>query len=296
MNDRFFRLLCGLASLVIPLLLVLLVARLTFDSLPAWNAFGLSFLWTSDWNPVLDRYGAAGAVCGTLITTAIAVVVAVPIALLTACLLVGAPKWLERPLSEAIDLLAAIPSVIYGIWGLYVLAPVMQSFVIPFLRETLGLAHLPFCDVGSGGFGIFTAGLVLAIMILPYISSVARDVFYLTPPLLREAAFGIGCTRYETLRFIILRHGFRGLLGGVFIGLGRALGETMAVLFVIGNIAKIPDSLFGSGTSIASTLAVNFAESDGLLRATLFALAFVLFALAATVQLFAWYCMKPNRS
>ena len=219
----------------------------------------------------------------------LALLLAVPPAFVTALWLVDAPAGIGEVLSQALDLLAAIPSVIYGMWGLFILVPVMQDYVQPFLSDTLRLGRLPFFGEYGNGFGVLTAGLILALMILPYMSAVMRNVFLMTPPMLRESAFGVGCTRWETAKDIILRYGVRGLLGGIFIGLGRALGETMAVLFVIGNIVELPENLYASGTTIAATLANNFAEADGIMRAVLFALGLILLVLALGVQILAQY-------
>lgn len=199
-------------------------------------------------------------------------------------------------LSQALDLLAAIPSVIYGMWGLFILVPLMQDHVQPFLSETLGLGKIPCFGVDGNGFGLLTASLILALMILPYMSAVMRNVFKMTPGMLRESAYGIGCTRWETAKDIVMRYGIRGLLGGVFIGLGRALGETMAVLFVVGNVVEIPESLYGSTTTIAATLANNFAEADGIMRSVLFALGLILLLLALGVQVLAQYYLMMTGS
>lgn len=285
MADKIFHYFCGWCALIVPLLLLAFIWRLTCNSAEAWQTLGVSFLWSTDWDPVAQKFGAASAIVGTLLTSAIALGVAVPLAFVTAYFLVDAPSWLGKPLSHALDLLAAIPSIIYGMWGLFIFAPLMQTHLAPFLRDYAGLKYVPFFGENSSGFGILTAGLVLALMILPYISSIMRDVFSMTPHLLREAAYGIGCTRWEVARYIILRYGWRGVLGGIFVGLGRALGETMAVLFVIGNVIQIPTSIFASGTTISATLANNFAEADGLMRSVLFALALVLLALSLLVQI-----------
>ena len=210
-----------------------------------------------------DRYGALPAIVGTLLTTAIALLISIPPAFVTALFLVDAPPAVGAVLSQALDLLAAIPSVIYGMWGLFVLVPLMQDHVQPFLSETLGLGRIPFFGEYGNGFGFLTASLILGLMILPYMSAVMRNVFKMTPGMLRESAYGVGCTRWETARDIVMRYGVRGLLGGIFIGLGRALGETMAVLFVIGNVSMLPDSLYAGGTTIAGVRALE----EGGLRA-----------------------------
>ncbi|MGL6226765.1 MAG: phosphate ABC transporter permease subunit PstC [Thermoguttaceae bacterium] len=294
MSDRLFCYFCRLCALLGPIILLAFLLRLSINSIDTWKTFGIGFLWSSDWDPVAQKFGAASAILGTLLTTVIALVVAVPLAFVTAYYLVDAPNWIGKPLSQALDLLAAIPSVIYGMWGLFVFVPLMQNMIAPFLRNYCGLRFLPFFSENSSGFGLLTAGLVLALMILPYISSIMRDVFCMTPSLLREAAYGIGCTRWEIARHITLRYGWRGVLGGIFIGLGRALGETMAVLFVIGNVIEIPTSFFASGTTISATLANNFAEADGLMQSVLFALALILLLLALAVQIIVQQLVKES--
>ena len=287
--DRAFRLVAAASALLVLVLLAALLIQLGIGSAPAWREFGPGFLVGTEWDPVRNVYGALPAIVGTLLTTALALLLAVPPAFVTALWLVDAPAGIGEVLSQALDLLAAIPSVIYGMWGLFILVPVMQDYVQPFLSYTLRLGRLPFFGEYGNGFGVLTAGLILALMILPYMSAVMRNVFLMTPPMLRESAFGVGCTRWETAKDIILRYGVRGLLGGIFIGLGRALGETMAVLFVIGNIVELPENLYASGTTIAATLANNFAEADGIMRAVLFALGLILLVLALGVQILAQY-------
>lgn len=288
-TDRLFRIAAAGSALLAPLLLAALLVQLGIGSAPAWREFGPRFLIGTEWDPVRNVYGALPAIVGTLLTTALALLFAIPPAFVTALRLVDAPPGIGEILSQALDLLAAIPSVIYGMWGLFVLVPIMQDHVQPFLSDTLGLGKIPFFGEYGNGFGFLTASLILALMILPYISAVMRNVFRMTPAVLRESAFGIGCTRWETAKDIVMRYGIRGLLGGIFIGLGRALGETMAVLFVIGNVVALPEDLYASGTTIAATLANNFAEADGILRAVLFALGLILLLLALGVQVLAHY-------
>ena len=287
--DRIFRITALLSALLIPAVLIAFLVQLGLGSAPAWREFGIGFLFGTDWDPVADRYGALPAIVGTLLTTAIALLISIPPAFVTALFLVDAPPAVGAVLSQALDLLAAIPSVIYGMWGLFVLVPLMQDHVQPFLSETLGLGRIPFFGEYGNGFGFLTASLILGLTIPPYMSAVMRNVFKMTPGMLRESAYGVGCTRWETARDIVMRYGVRGLLGGIFIGLGRALGETMAVLFVIGNVSMLPDSLYAGGTTIAATLANNFAEADGILRAVLFALGLVLLTMSLGVQVLAQY-------
>ena len=288
-TDRLFRIVAAGSALLAPALLLALFVQLGVGSAPAWREFGPGFLTGTEWDPVRNVYGALPAIVGTLLTTALALLFAIPPAFVTALWLVDAPPGIGEILSQALDLLAAIPSVIYGMWGLFVLVPVMQDHVQPFLSDTLLLGKIPFFGEYGNGFGFLTASLILALMILPYISAVMRNVFRMTPAVLRESAFGVGCTRWETAKDIVMRYGIRGLLGGIFIGLGRALGETMAVLFVIGNVVALPEDLYASGTTIAATLANNFAEADGILRAVLFALGLILLLLALGVQILAQY-------
>lgn len=277
--DISFRALCLVCAALCGLLMVAFFAQLAFASGDAWRAFGLRFFVSSEWNPVTDVYGALPAIVGTLLTTALALAIALPLAFVSALFIVDAPPWLSRILGQAVDLLAAIPSIIYGMWGLFVLCPLMQELWWRF-------------DIDTNGFGVLTASLILTLMILPYICAVMRDVLRMTPPMLRESAFGVGCTRWETARDILLRYGIRGLLGGVFIGLGRALGETMAVLFVAGNVMEAPGSLFDGCTTIAATLANNFAEADGLQRSALFALGLILLGMAFAIQVLAQYYLR----
>lgn len=288
-----FKWICAACALSIGLLLPGIFLHLGLHSAEAWQEFGVGFLWSSDWDPSQERYGAWPNVVGTLFTTALALLMAVPLAFAAALFVVEVPEWLGRPLSYCVDLLAAIPSVVYGMWGLFVLVPLMQGYVQPFLAEMLGLMSLPggrwLLGEDFNGFGFLTAGVILALMILPYMSAVMRDVLRMTPVVLRESAYGLGCTRWEVTRDVMVRYGIRGLLGGIFIGMGRALGETMAVLFVIGNLMEVPAGLFSSGTTIAATLACNFAESDGLQRSSLFALGVVLLVLCLLIQVAAQY-------
>ncbi len=293
-TDRLFRYLAIGSALLIPAVLAAFLIQLGWGSAPAWREFGTGFIIGTDWDPVSNHYGALPAIVGTLLTTALALLLAIPPAFVTALYLVDAPAGIGEVLSQALDLLAAIPSVIYGMWGLFVLVPLMQDHVQPFLSETLGLGQVVFFGTDGNGFGMLTSSLILALMILPYMSAVMRNVFKMTPGMLRESAYGIGCTRWETARDIVMRYGIRGLLGGIFIGLGRALGETMAVLFVIGNVVELPGSLYASGTTIAATLANNFAEADGIMRAVLFALGLLLLLMSLGVQIFAQYYLKMS--
>lgn len=299
-TDRHFRNLClGCASLAGVLMLGIFL-QLGLHSAEAWQQFGIGFLWSEEWDPAQELYGAWPNIAGTLLTTGLALLLAVPLSFVAALFLTEAPGWLGKPLSQGVDLLAAIPSVIYGMWGLFILAPLMQDKIQPFLAHTLGLASLPggqwLLGEDFNGFGFLTAGVILALMILPYMSAIMRDVFAMTPPMLKESAYGVGCTRWEATRDVIARYGLRGILGGIFIGMGRALGETMAVLFVIGNMMELPRGIFSSGTTIAATLANNFAESDGLQQSALFALGLILLLMSFAIQVAAQYYLHLTSS
>lgn len=289
-TDSAFKAICYCCGLLALLIMVGFFVQLLWSSSEAWGHFGFAFLTSSEWNPVTEEFGAWPSLIGTLITTGIALLFALPLAFAAALFIVDAPPKVGTLLGYAVDLLAAIPSVIYGMWGLFVLAPLMQKYVQPFMVEHLHLNALPFVSDSFNGFGLFTAGVILAVMILPYICAVLRDVLQMTPAVLKEAAYGIGCTKLEASKDILLRYGIRGVLGGIFIGLGRALGETMAVLFVIGNCMDLPSGIFDSATTISATLANNFAEADGLQRSVLFALGSILFGMCLSIQIFSqWF-------
>ena len=294
--DTIFKWVCLGCAAAAGILLFSFFLQLILASSGAWQTFGINFLFSTEWNPATDQYGALPSIAGTLITTGIALVIALVLAFAAALYLLDARPVIAGTLSHAIDLLAAIPSIIYGMWGLFVLVPLMQNYVQPFLVETLHLDVLPFFSASFNGFGLLTAGLILSIMILPYICAIMRDVFQMTPAVLREAAYGIGCTKYEVAKDIVLRYGISGILGGVFIGLGRALGETMAVLFVIGNLMEMPTNIFSSATTISATLANNFAEAEGLQQSALFALGLVLLAMSFGIQLLAQYYLHVTRA
>ncbi|HEY1043853.1 MAG TPA: phosphate ABC transporter permease subunit PstC [Telluria sp.] len=264
-----------------------IIVSLIHGSLPAFREFGAGFVTAVEWDPVEDRYGALMAIAGTLITSAIALVIAFPISFGIALFLTEiCPPWLKRPMGTAVELLAGVPSIIYGIWGLFVFAPLFGDYVQPLLKDTLG--ELPFIGpLFSGptmGIGILTAGIILAVMIIPFIASVMRDVFEVVPAVLKESAYGLGCTRWEVVRKVVLPYTKTGVVGGVMLGLGRALGETMAVTFVIGNAHELPRSLFDAGNSISSTLANEFAEAATDLHiSSLYALGLILFAITFIV-------------
>jgi len=290
--DEVFKWTAALCACLVPLLLAGIFAGLVYYSLPAMKKFGLGFLISQEWNPVTQEFGAASSIFGTMVSTLIAMVLAVPLSLAIALFLVElAPPGLARVVGTLIELLAAIPSIIYGMWGLFVFAPFMADHVQPLLGQTLGF--LPLFQGPPLGIGMLTAGIILGFMILPFISAVARDVLALVPRTLRESAFGMGATTWEVVRHVMVPYGLVGILGAVFLGLGRALGETMAVTFVIGNAHRISASLFAPGNSIASCLANEFAEATGIIYiSALIELGLVLFLLTYLVQVLAQFLLR----
>lgn len=256
-------------------------------AVPALQAFGLSFFWVDDWDPVRETFGAVAPIAGTLLTALIAMVFAVPIGLGIAIFLTElCPPSLRRPIGIAVELLAGIPSIIYGIWGLFVLAPWLQQHVQPAIIAVFGSVPV-LSTLFAGpplGIGIFTAGIVLAIMVLPFITAVTRDVFDTVPPVLKESAYGIGCTRWEVIRNVVIPYTRVGVIGGIMLALGRALGETMAVTFVVGNAQRLSASLMAPGTTISATIANEFAEATGgLYQSAMIALGLTLFLLTFLV-------------
>jgi phosphate transport system permease protein len=274
------------ALLVLGLLAGILVA-LGIAAAPALEKFGIGFFFTNIWNPVKGIFGGLAPIYGTLVTSAIALLIGVPVSFGIALFLTEmCPVILRRPLGTAIELLAAIPSIIYGIWGLFVFAPLFGDYVQPLLTRTLG--HVPIVGAlfqgAPNGIGIFTAGFILSVMVIPFIASVMRDVFEIVPPVLKESAYGLGATTWEVVWNVVLPYTKIGVIGGIMLGLGRALGETMAVTFVIGNAYRISAALFDPGNSIASALANEFNEAaDPVHRASLIALGLVLFVLTFIV-------------
>jgi len=295
LGDKVFRLLTKTAAIGVLIILGGVMFSLIDGSLPALRTFGLDFLLEQRWNPVTEKFGALAPIYGTLVTSFIAMLIAVPIGLLIAVFLTElCPMWLRRPIGIAIELLAGIPSIIYGIWGLFVFAPFLQETLQPFLIATLG--NIPGLSVLFAGppygIGVLTAGLILAIMVLPFITSISRDVFDAVPPVLKEAAYGVGCTTWEVVRNVVLPYTRVGVIGGVMLGLGRALGETMAVTFVIGNAHKISASLLAPGTTISATIANEFTEAVGdLYTSSLIALGLILFVITFIVLAAARYLL-----
>jgi phosphate transport system permease protein len=286
-QDFLFHKITLLFAASVLLALVGIIVSLAIGAAPAFKEFGASFITTVEWDPVEDKFGALIAIWGTIATSLIALLVAFPISFGIALFLTEiCPARLRRPMGTAVELLAGVPSIIYGMWGLFVFAPLFADHVQPVLKETIG--QLPVIgQLFQGptmGIGILTAGLILAVMIIPFISSVMRDVFEIVPAVLKESAYGLGCTKWEVVRKVVLPYTRNGVVGGVMLGLGRALGETMAVTFVIGNAHELSWSLFSAGNSISSTLANEFAEAASPLHvSSLFALALILFGITFIV-------------
>jgi phosphate transport system permease protein len=286
-RETLFRGATLLAALLVLTLLGGVAVSLLHGSWPAFSHFKLAFLTREIWNPVTDEYGALAPVYGTLVTSLLAMVIAIPISFGIAIFLTElSPAWLKRPVGVAIELLAAVPSIIFGIWGLFVLAPILQRHVQPWLIEWLGPLPLigklfqgpPF------GIGVLTASIVLAIMVLPFISAVMRDVFETVPDVLKESGYGLGATTWEVIWKVVVPYSRTGIVGGIMLGLGRALGETMAVTFVIGNAHRISPSLLAPGTTISASIANEFTEAVGdLYTSSLVALGALLFLITFTV-------------
>jgi phosphate transport system permease protein len=285
--DILFRGTTQLFAFGVLVLLGAVMLSLLIGGIPAFKAFGFSFLWSETWNPVKQIFGGAPAIYGTLVTSLIAMVIGVPLALGVSIFLTElCPPLLRRPIGILVELLAAIPSIIYGIWGLFVLAPFLQLTVQPILKDIFGnIPLIEFLFRGAPlGIGVLTAGFILAVMVLPFIAAVTRDVFMTVPAILRESAYGVGCTTAEVVREIVLPYTRVGIVGGVMLGLGRALGETMAVTFVIGNAHRVSASLLAPGTTISATLANEFSEAVGeLYIPSLVLLGFILFIITFAV-------------
>ncbi len=295
-QDSIFHHITLVFAFIVLAALVGILISLAIEAMPVLQSAGPSFLWTNVWNVPEEEFGALAAIYGTVVTSVIALVIAVPVSFGIALFLTETcPTWLRRPLGTAIELLAGVPSIIYGIWGLFVFAPLFSEHVQPYLQELVGDT-----PIISGwfagppiGIGILTAGIVLSLMVIPFVASVMRDVFETVPPQLKESAYGVGCTTWEVVTNIVLPYTRVGVIGGIMLGLGRALGETMAVTFVIGNANRIVGSLFAPGTSIASTLANEFGEADpGLHISSLFALGLVLFIITFIVLAISQWLIK----
>ena len=294
-SDLVFHGLTRAAAITVLVLLSGVILALIIGSAPALSTFGLSFITTEVWNPVTDQFGALAPIYGTLVTSAIAMLIAVPVGLMVAFFLTElCPPILRRPIAIAIELLAGIPSIIYGIWGLFVFAPFLQKYIQPFLIDAF--ANVPVLNsLFEGppyGIGMLTAGLILAIMVLPFVTAISRDVFDAVPPVLKEAAYGVGCTTWEVFGHVILPYTRVGVIGGCMLGLGRALGETMAVTFVIGNTHKVAASILAPGTTISASIANEFTEAVGdLYTSSLIALGLILFVITFIVLACARYML-----
>ena len=285
--DAIFRNLTRFFAFVVFSLLAAILVSLAIGGSLSMQKLGWEFLWTAEWNPVTEEFGALVPIFGTLVTSAIALAIAIPVSFGIAIFLTElSPVWLRRPLGTAIEMLAAIPSIIYGMWGLFVFAPLFQQHVQPLLANTLG--NVPGLKVlFSGppmGIGMLTAGIILAVMVIPFITAVMRDVFDLVPPMLKESSYALGSTTWEVVWRVVLPFTKVGVIGGVMLGLGRALGETMAVTFVIGNAHRLSPSLFAPANSIASALANEFTEAVGdLYTSALIELGLILFLITTIV-------------
>ncbi len=281
------------------ILLGSIILSLFMGGLPAFRQFGPGFLTSAEWDPVHQVFGAGVSVYGTLVTSVLALIFAVPLAFGIAFYLTEqAPMWLRRPVGTAVELLAAVPSIIYGMWGFFVIVPIMAQYIQPTIIDTFdGIPVLE--DLFSGppfGTGLFTAALILAVMVIPFIAATMRDVFETVPVVYKESAYGVGCTTWEVMRSIVLPYTRVSVVGGIMLGLGRALGETMAVTFVIGNADRISSSLFSSSNTIASIVALEFPESpQGSLKlASLLALGFILFVISFIVLAISRYLLRPR--
>lgn len=285
--DLIFRKTTWFFTLIVFALLAAIIGSLLIGSMPAIKAFGFDFLFSADWNPVTEKFGALVPIIGTLITSVIALSIGIPVSFGIALFLTElSPPWSRRPLGTAIELLAGIPSIIYGMWGLFVFAPLFAKTIQPWLQNTLGqVPGIGLLFEGSFmGIGMLTAGIILAIMVIPFIAAVMRDVFEVVPPMLKESAYALGATTWEVSWSVVLPYTKIGVVGGIMLGFGRALGETMAVTFVIGNAHQLHASLFMPGNSIASALANEFTEADGeLYTSALIELGLILFFITFVV-------------
>ncbi|MDH4233549.1 MAG: phosphate ABC transporter permease subunit PstC [Gallionella sp.] len=293
--DLLFRSLTRASAIAVLVLLAAIIVSLIMGSMPAIRAFGFGFLTSSEWDPVNDQFGALVPIIGTLVTSFIALLIAIPVSFGIAIFLTElSPRILRRPLGIAIELLAGIPSIIYGMWGLFVFAPLFADYIEPWLNDHIGTMPYigPFFSGPPMGIGILTASIILSIMIIPFIASVMRDVFEVVPTLLKESAYGLGATTWEVLWNVVIPYTKVGVAGGIMLGLGRALGETMAVTFVIGNAHELSKSLLMPGNSISSALANEFTEAYGeLYTASLIELGLILFFITFVVLSLARYML-----
>jgi phosphate transport system permease protein len=298
-GDPVFAALATASGIFVLVLLGSLILSLFIGGLPAFRKFGLGFLFSTTWNPVKEVFGAGVSIYGTVTTAVLSMILAVPLAFGIAFYLTElAPNWLKRPVGIAVELLAAVPSIIYGMWGFFVIVPLMSQYVEPPLIDLFdGVPVLE--DVFSGppfGTGIFTAALILTVMVVPFIAATMRDVFETVPPVFKESAYGVGCTTWEVMRSIVIPYTRASVVGGIMLGFGRALGETMAVTFVIGNSDQISASLFSSGNTIASIVALEFPESPAgsLKLSSLLALGFILFVISFIVLAISRTLLRPR--
>lgn len=287
MFDRTFYLVTASSAGLVFILLASILISLFIGGWDALKTFGFGFLVSDEWNPVTEQFGALVPIYGTLVSSLIALIIAIPISLGIAIFLTEvSPHWLRRPIGTAVELLAAIPSIIYGMWGLFVFAPMLSEYLQPWLQDTVGTWAVigPLFQGPPIGIGMLPAGIILGIMIIPFITAIMRDVFLTTPKFVKESAYAMGATTWEVVRYVVLPHTRIAVTGGIFLGLGRALGETMAVTFVIGNTHRLNTALFEPGNSIASTLANEFTEAVGELHtSSLIALGLVLFLITFIV-------------
>ncbi|UAK23035.1 phosphate ABC transporter permease subunit PstC [Sphingomonas nostoxanthinifaciens] len=298
-GEIIFRSACLAAATLLMAALAGVIVSLFIGGLPAFRQFGFGFLTSTTWNPVTEVYGAAGPIAGTLVTAFLSLAIALPLALGVSVFLVEfCPARISRPIAIAVELLAGIPSIVYGMWGLFVLAPWFAAHVqLPIAMHATPGGWVDKLFAGTpNGANIFTASLILAIMILPYMAAVFRELFMTVPPQVREAAYGLGCTPFEVIRAVVIPYVRRGMIGVVMLGLGRALGETMAVTFIIGNAHGFPHSLFDSGSTIASTVANEFAEATSDMHTSaLIALGFVLFVITFVVLAIARLLLREEK-
>lgn len=297
-GDRVFQIVITAFAVSIPVLLLVIALSIGLAAWPALSRSGLTFLTGSKWDVAAGEFGAAPAIYGTIVSSALALIIATPLALGVSIFLSEiAPKWLRQPVGFLVDLLAAVPSVVYGLWGIFVLIPILRDPVAPFFRDTLGLGNTPLFSGPNYGYSMFAAGVILAIMILPFISAVTREVLMAVPRSQRDAALALGATRWEMIRDAVIPYARSGIIGGIILGLGRALGETMAVTMLIGNRAEISASLFAPGYTMASLIANEFSEatSDVHLSA-LMAVGAVLFVVTLLVNAIArWLVWRVTK-
>jgi phosphate transport system permease protein len=297
-GDSFYRWMTTAFALCIPALLLLIALGVGTAAWPAFEAFGFGFLTTSDWDPPHNIFGAAPAIYGTIVSSVIALTIATPLALGVAIFLSEfAPSWLRQPFAFLVDLLAAIPSVVYGLWGIFVLQPVLREHVMPFLKGLPLIGRSALFEGPAYGPSMLSAGLILAVMVLPFISAVSREVLMAVPRSQREAALALGATKWEMIRDAVVPYARSGIIGGIILGLGRALGETMAVTMLIGNVHQISASLIAPGYTMASLIANEFAEATGDLHVSaLMAVGAVLFAVTLIVNgLARWLVWRVSR-